>query len=201
MLFDEFEMGQSNKKRQCIEMVGAKPTGVQLCRQIKTEIHVGHANGTVFNAQTLAAMPLLCKLVQPLGVGNSSTKFSFIDFGGADNDEWEEEIDENKIVGEEQQNHFRAAPTNHQTTTMRHWSNIEYRIVGNRYVPVETSMCTNYANLPKGIVYQLHMMHIMNKHREVDLKMYSEINDCVRYHATEKTSILKPQECILERNW
>ena len=30
------------------------------------------------------------------------------------------------------------------------------------------------------------MMHIMNKHREVDLKLYSEINECVSYHAKEK---------------
>ena len=185
-LFDKFEIGQSNTKRQCIEMVGAKSTGVQLRQQIKTEIHAGHANGTVRTAQTLAAMPSLHQLAQPFGIGNGSTQFSFIDFGGADNDEWVGNIDEIELTGEEQHDHFQAAPTNHQTTTMRHWSNIKVQTVGNSLVKVETSMCTNYANLPKGIVYQLHMMHIMNKHREVDLKLYSEINECVRYHATEK---------------
>ena len=38
MLFDKFETGRSNKKRQCMEMVAAKPTGNQLRRQIESEI-------------------------------------------------------------------------------------------------------------------------------------------------------------------
>jgi hypothetical protein len=29
-------------------------------------------------------------------------------------------------------------------------------------------------------------MHILNSHRQLDLNLFSEINDCVTYHACEK---------------
>ena len=185
MLFDKFETGRSNKKRQCMEMVAAKPTGNQLRQQIASEIHAGHADGTVRTAQTLAAMPSLHRLAQPWE-GTSSTEYNFVDFGGEDSGDWEEGGEIDAIVGEEQHDHFQKGHTDYQARPMNHWSDVQYRTVGNVSVPVETSMCTNYANLPNGIVYQLHMMHILNKHREVDLKLYSEINECVSYHAKEK---------------
>ena len=185
MLFDKFETGRTNKKRQCMEMVAAQPTGIQLQHQIENEIHASHADGTVRTAQTLATMPSIRKLAQPWDENNSS-EYNFVDFGGANNNEWEEVLDEEDVVEEEQHNHFKGAQTGNRAGSMKHWSNIELCEVGNVKVPVETSMCTKYASLPGVIVYQLHMMHIMNKHRGVDLKMYSEINECVGYHAREK---------------
>ena len=152
MLFDKFETGRSNKKRQCMEMGATEPTGTQLRRQIKMEIHAGHANGTVRTAHTLAAMPSLQKLAEPWE-GNNSTAYNFLDFGGADNDDWEEELDEGNIVGEEQQNHFEEAPTGNQAVSMKHWSNVDFCTVGNVQVPVETSVSTKYALLPGGMVY------------------------------------------------
>ena len=186
MLFDKFETGRTNKKRQCMEMVAAEPTGIQLRRQIESEIHASHADGTVRTAQTLATMPSIRKLAQPWDV-NNSLEYNFVDFGGANTDEWEEVLDDENVVEEEQHNHFQGVPTDNRAgASMKHWSNVKVCAVGNVKVPVETSMCTKYASLPGVIVYQLHMMHIMNKHREVDLKMYSEINECVCYHAREK---------------
>ena len=34
-------------------------------------------------------------------------------------------------------------------------------------------------------MHKLHLMHILNSHRHVDLNLFSEINDCATYHARE----------------
>ena len=141
-----------------MEMAATEPTGTQLRRQIETEIHAGHANGTVRTAHTLAAMPSLQKLAEPWE-GNNSTAYNFLDFGGADNDDWEEELDEGNIVGEEQQNHFEEAPTGNQALSMKHWSNVDF--------------CTEHSNnmtmgkppppIRKGIGYGRNMIKVCKR--------------------------------------
>ena len=100
-----------------METVTAGPTGIQLCRQIESEIHSGHADGTVCTAQTLASIPSLHRLAQPWE-GMSSTDYNFVDFGGVENDGWEEGGDDDNIVGEEQHDHFHEARTDYQASSM-----------------------------------------------------------------------------------
>ena len=40
--------------------------------------------------------------------------------------------------------------------------------------------------LPSGIIYQLHLNNILSSHRQVDLSLFNEINECVQYHAQER---------------
>ena len=40
--------------------------------------------------------------------------------------------------------------------------------------------------MPRSIVYQLHLLHILDGHRRIDLNLFSHISDCVTFHARER---------------
>ncbi len=58
-------------------------------------------------------------------------------------------------------------------------------VVDGKEVLVETGIIRECANLPRSIVYQLHLMHILNSCSHVNLSLFSKINNCVTYHAKE----------------
>ena len=50
-------------------------------------------------------------------------------------------------------------------------------------VTVESNPFRRYQQLPPSVMFQLHMHNILSSHRQVDLSLFKEINDCVQYHA------------------
>ena len=50
---------------------------------------------------------------------------------------------------------------------------------------IDTNQFRRYLSLPPNLVYQLHMQDILSGHRNVDLSLFDEINQCVQLHATE----------------
>ena len=57
---------------------------------------------------------------------------------------------------------------------------------GDTGVEVSLTPFKSHMALPSGIIYQLHLNNILSSHRQVDLSLFDEINECVQYHAQER---------------
>ena len=184
ILWDQFSVGQESNKRMREERTTAQPTGAQTLRQIDAQMHAAHASGTDRAANPLASMPSLGALASSWN-DESDKEYNFMDFGGFHDDDFDDEDGENEASADNNAVQWSGDDHNEQVDLQSGTLEVESHIVNGKEVLVELNPFRRRANLPNGVVYQLHMMNILNSHRQIDLNLFSEINDCVKYHAQE----------------
>ena len=182
LLWDQFDVGRENNKQLRSELSTTPATGNQMLRDINSEAHMAHDSRTVRTANHLAAMPSLEALAAPWK--KDDDLFNFFDNNGGwdDDDAASRPATQNmeEVVNSAGQDNVNAIASDTGALI-----NVEKHTINGEEVHVETTRFLKNANLPRSIVYELHLMHILNSHRHVDLNLFSEINDCVTYHARE----------------
>ena len=192
LLWDQFDVGRENNKRLRSELSTTLATGNQMLRDINSETHKAHDSGTARTTNHLAAMPSLEALAALWNKDDDLFNFFDNDGGRDDDDSARRPATQNveKIVNSAAQNNI-----NTDASDTGEFINVEKHTINGEEVNVETSTFIKNTNLPRSIVYELHLMHILNSHRHVGLKLFSEINDCVTYHAREHHVTLRATKC------
>ena len=159
-LWNRLPVGRESNKRARSEAED-NATINQVQRQLNADIHAAHDNGFSGDMHRIGGMPPLADLASH-GEG-----YDFFGEGGWD------DIDAD-VQGQVEAN---VTITDH---TLAHPN-------GERDTGVEVSLTPfkSHMALPSGIMYQLHLNNILSSHRQVDLSLFDEINQCVQYHAQE----------------
>ena len=132
--------------------------GNQMLRDINAEAHMAHDSGTVRTANHLAA-----------SWNKGDDQFNFFDHNGG----WDDNEGAGHPATENEDEVGNAAAqdnVNADASDTGVFINVEKHTINGEEVNVETSQFLKNANLPRSIVYELHLMHILNSHRHVELR-------------------------------
>jgi hypothetical protein len=163
-LWNSFPQGQNNNKRVHDEITDRPMTNAARANAITQEMRAPQEAGTARTADHLSTMPPLSHLASTQQNNtyhynnNNSNNNDMVDFGSDD------------VVFEENAN----APPDGDTNAIAANDDIELNPF-RRQVP-----------LPPNLVFQVHLENVISSHRNVDLNLSNEINDCIQYHAQSR---------------
>ena len=159
LLWDQFDVGRENNNPLRSELLTTLATGNQMLRDINSEVHMAHDSGTVCTANHLAAMPSLKALAALWNKDDDLFNFFDNDGGWDDNDAASRQATQNV---EEVVNSAAQDSVNADVSDTGVFINVEKHTINGEEVHVETSRFLKNTNLPRSIVYELHLTHILD---------------------------------------